>query len=77
MAVPDGRYGARDTADDRAVRVRPETLRRRHGKRGNQGLRPEVGEMAAVVGIDQAAYAIHDALADTYFVRDLYDALQR
>ncbi|MBP2354256.1 DNA polymerase III epsilon subunit-like protein [Kribbella aluminosa] len=33
--------------------------------------------MAAVVGIDQAAYAIHDALADTYFVRDLYDALQR
>ncbi len=34
-----------------------------------------VGEMAAMVGIDQSAYAIHDALADTYFVRDLFDAL--
>ncbi|MFF1822248.1 hypothetical protein ACFVWG_33390 [Kribbella sp. NPDC058245] len=34
-----------------------------------------VGEMAAMVGIDQSAYAIHDALADTFFVRDLYDAL--
>ncbi|WP_405063588.1 hypothetical protein OG474_18580 [Kribbella sp. NBC_01505] len=36
-----------------------------------------VGEMAAMVGIDQSAYAIHDALADTYFVRDLFDALAR
>ena len=35
----------------------------------------EIGEMAAAVGIDQRAYAIHDALADAYFVRDLYDAL--
>ncbi|MGZ0149397.1 hypothetical protein ACXJJ3_20200 [Kribbella sp. WER1] len=37
----------------------------------------EVGAMAAAIGIDQSSYAIHDALADTYFVRDLYDALQR
>ncbi|MFD7153720.1 hypothetical protein ACFV9C_03930 [Kribbella sp. NPDC059898] len=37
----------------------------------------EVGDMAAAVGIDQSSYAIHDALADTYFVRDVYDALRR
>ncbi len=36
----------------------------------------EVGDMSSAVGVDQAAYAIHDALADTYFVRDLYDALR-
>jgi hypothetical protein len=46
---------------------------------GRTGLPPTtaVGEMAALVGIDQSAYAIHDALADTYFVRDLYDVLTR
>jgi hypothetical protein len=36
----------------------------------------EVGEMSATIGIDQSSYAIHDALADTYFVRDVYDALR-
>jgi hypothetical protein len=36
----------------------------------------DVGEMTAVVGIDQSSYAIHDALADAYFVRDVYDALR-
>ncbi|MFB6719781.1 hypothetical protein ACFCV3_06455 [Kribbella sp. NPDC056345] len=34
-----------------------------------------VEEMAALVGVDQSAYAIHDALADTYFVREVFDAL--
>ncbi|MGW5191054.1 hypothetical protein ACWEOO_17510 [Kribbella sp. NPDC004138] len=37
----------------------------------------DVGEMSATVGIDQSSYAIHDALADTYFVRDVFDALHR
>ncbi|RZT26906.1 hypothetical protein EV649_0654 [Kribbella sp. VKM Ac-2569] len=37
----------------------------------------DVGEMSAAVGIDQSSYAIHDALADTYFVRDVFDALNR
>ncbi|TCC30968.1 hypothetical protein [Kribbella speibonae] len=36
----------------------------------------DVGEMSAAVGVDQSAYAIHDALADTYFVRDVFDALR-
>ncbi|NIK55052.1 hypothetical protein [Kribbella shirazensis] len=36
----------------------------------------DVGEMAALVGVDQSAYAIHDAMADAFFVRDVYDALR-
>jgi hypothetical protein len=36
----------------------------------------DVGAMSASIGIDQSAYAIHDALADTYYVRDVYDALR-
>jgi hypothetical protein len=36
----------------------------------------EVGEMTALIGVDQSSYAIHDALADAYFVRDVYDALR-
>jgi hypothetical protein len=45
---------------------------------GRTNLAPtaDVGEMAAAVGVDQSAYAIHDALADTYFVRDVFDAVR-
>ncbi|MFC9687376.1 hypothetical protein ACFTSF_02465 [Kribbella sp. NPDC056951] len=43
--------------------------------RTRMGPTTSVGEMAALVGIDQSVYAIHDALADAYFVRDLFDAL--
>ncbi|MFI6680125.1 hypothetical protein [Kribbella sp. NPDC050470] len=36
----------------------------------------DVAAMSAAVGVDQADYTIHDALADTYYVRDVYDALR-
>ncbi|WP_350275406.1 hypothetical protein [Kribbella sp. HUAS MG21] len=44
--------------------------------RTNQPPTADVSNLAAAIGIDQSSYAIHDALADTYFVRDVFDALR-